>query len=208
MRRARIFSIVGHLAGNDVIGRECTSRCAHHLSTGDALPAELGDEIIRIAASLGGASLHDRLCESIRDAKTPQSRRRMLFALAEFDQPKLIRASLAASLDVSLAPMPDRATLIATLLARPATALATWQRLQKSWTRLEKQMPPILLARLAGATAEALPHSSSSEIRAFFQRHPLAAGSRVLRQIAEEMTIAKRFETQAGLDFEAYLADH
>ena len=66
-------------------------------------------------------------------------------------------------------------------------------------------MPPILLARLAGATAEALPHSSAAEIKAFFDRHPLAAGSRVLRQIAEEMAIAKRFEAQAGLELENYL---
>jgi hypothetical protein len=66
-------------------------------------------------------------------------------------------------------------------------------------------MPPILLARLAGATADALPHTSAAEISDFFARHPLAAGSRVLRQIAEEMTISKRFEAQAGPDFEAYL---
>lgn len=131
----------------------------------------------------------------------------MLFALAEFEQPKMIRASLAASLDVSLAPIPDRTTLIAALLARPATAPATWRHLQKVWPRLEKQMPPILLARLAGATADALPHSSAAEIQDFFERHPLAAGSRVLRQIAEELAIAKRFESTAGPDLESYLAD-
>jgi hypothetical protein len=94
------------------------------------------------------------------------------------------------------------------LLARPTSAVATWRHLQKSWRRLEKQMPPILLARLVGATAVALPHSSASEIREFFEHHPLAAGSRVLRQVAEEMAIAKRFEARAGSDFEAYLGDH
>jgi hypothetical protein len=146
------------------------------------------------------------LCKSTRDATTPQARRRTLFALAEFDQPKMLRASLVASLDASLAPTPDRAALLQILLARPATASATWQHLQKVWPRLEKQMPPILLARLAGATADALPHTSAIEIRDFFKRHPLAAGSRVLRQIAEEMAIAKRFEAQAGADLEAYLA--
>jgi len=207
-RRARIFSIVGRIARVDAIRRECASRCARHLATGEALPTELGDEIIRIAASLGGESLHDQLCASTRNAKTPQARRRMLFALAEFDQPRLIRASLAASLDISLAPIPDRATLIGTLLARPTSAVATWRHLQKSWRRLEKQMPPILLARLVGATAVALPHSSAFEIREFFRDHPLAAGSRVLRQVAEEMAIAKRFEAHAGSDFEAYLGDH
>jgi puromycin-sensitive aminopeptidase len=206
MQRARIFSIVGHFARADVVRRECASRCAHHFSTGEALPAELGDEIVRIAASLGGESLHGVLCRGTRNARTPQARRRMLFALAEFDQPEMIRASLSASLDVSLAPIADRATLIAALLARPATAPATWRRLQKVWPRLEKQMPPILLARLAGATADGLPHSSSAEIQDFFECHPLAAGSRVLRQIAEELAIAKRFEAMAGPDLEAYLA--
>ncbi len=207
MRRARIFSIVGHFARADVVRRECASLCARHFSTGEALPAELGDEIVRIAASLGEETLHGVLCRATRDAKTPQTRRRMLFALAEFEQPKMIRASLAASLDASLAPIPDRATLIAALLARPATAPATWRHLQKVWPRLEKQMPPILLARLAGATADALPHSSAAEIQDFFERHPLAAGSRVLRQIAEELAIAKRFESKAGPDLEAYLTD-
>jgi puromycin-sensitive aminopeptidase len=207
MRRARIFSIVGHFARVDAVCQECVSRCAYHFSTGEALPTELGDEIIRIAASFGGESLHGMLCEATRDAKTPQARRRTLFALAEFDHPKMIRASLAASLDVTLAPTPDRATLLAALLARPATAPATWRHLQKNWTRLEKEMPPILLARLAGATADALPHTSAAEISDFFERHPLAAGSRVLRQISEQMAIAKRFERQAGSDLEAYLAD-
>ena len=204
-RRARIFSIVGHFARADAVCRECVSRCAHHFSTGEALPTALADEIVRIAASLGGEILHEVLCGATRDARTPQARRRTLLALAEFDQPKLVRASLSASLDVSLAPTPDRAALIAALLTRPTTAPATWRHLQKVWPRLEKQMPPILLARLAAATANALPHSSAAEIKDFFGRHPLAAGSRVLRQIAEEMKIAKRFELRAGSDLEAYL---
>ncbi len=207
LRRARIFSIVGHFARLEAVRNECESRCARHLSTGEPLPSELGVEIIRIAASLGDESLHEMLCKATRDARTPQARRRTLFALAEFDSPKLVRASLAASLDVSLAPTPDRATLIAALLARRTTAPATWRHLQKVWPRLEKQLPPILLARLVAATADALPHDSAAEIRKFFERHPLAAGSRVLSQVAEEMAIAKRFEAFAAADLEAYLAD-
>ena len=205
MRRARIFSIVGHFGRNDAIRQECAARSAQHFSTGEALSPELGDSIIGIAASLGSESLHELLCESTRNATTPQARRRTLFALAEFEEPKTIRASLAATLDASLAPAADRAGLIAALLGNPARATPTWRHLQKAWPRLEKEMPPILLARLAGATAEALPHSSAAEIKAFFDRHPLAAGSRVLRQIAEEMAIAKRFEAQAGLELESYL---
>jgi hypothetical protein len=128
--------------------------------------------------------------------------------LAEFDQPKLLRASLAATLDKKLAPAPDRAALLSSLLTRPTTAIETWRHLKKSWPRIEKEMPPILLARLAAATSEALPFSTGPEIKEFFRAHPLVAGSRVLRQIAEEMTIAKRFDARAGSEFEAYLAQN
>lgn len=175
---------------------------------GKALPPELADEIVWIAAGLGSESLHAACVDATRGAATPQARRRTLFALAEFDAPKLLRASLTTSLDATLAPAPDRAALMAAMLGRPTSALLTWQHLQKVWPRLEKQMPPIPLARLAGATAEALPHSFAPEIQEFFERHPLVAGSRVLRQIGEEMAIARRFENQAGPELVAYLAGH
>lgn len=205
MQRGRLFSIVGHLARDSSVTAYCASRTARHFAHDEALPPALADEIVWIAASVGDAELHATLCDATRRAKTPQERRRMLFGLAEFDAPQLVRASLRASLDPAFAPIPDRAGLIAALLSRPATAGPTWTRLQQAWPRLERQMPPILLARLASATAEALPHSSASEIRRFFEAHPLAAGSRVLRQVREQMTLAKRFEAAAGSEFEAIL---
>ena len=53
-------------------------------------------------------------------------------------------------------------------------------------------MPPILLGRLAAETARALPLEETKQIRPFFEANPLAAGTRVLRQIAEEVAIAKQ----------------
>ena len=207
MHRAQIFKILGHGAQNEAIREFCASRADRYFSSGETLPPELGDEILRIAASQGDDSLHQTLCEATRSASTPQERRRMLFALAEFTPPKLLRASLAASLDSTLAPAPDRAALLTLLLSRPTSATQTWHHLKKSWPRLEREMPPILLARLASATADALPFSVGPDIKSFFGRHPLAAGSRVLRQIAEEMSIAKRFEAMAGQEFEQYLTN-
>jgi hypothetical protein len=66
-------------------------------------------------------------------------------------------------------------------------------------------MPPILLAHVAAATAEALPVDRTAEIQQFFRAHPLAAGARVGHQIVEEMSIAKRFEDCAGEELERYL---
>jgi len=206
MQRARILAIVGLFARATPVLEACTARCLRHLASNEALPPELADEIVRCAASVGDARLHERFIETSRRAVTPQTRRRMLFALAEFDAPGTLAASVAAALDPRLAPAGDRAGLWTALLARPQTATGTWRRLQRAWPRLEKQMPPILLTRLAAGTAAALPHAALAELRAFFEAHPLTAGARVLRQVAEEMAISKRFETRAGRDLEAYLA--
>ena len=208
MRRAQLFRIVGGLAFDERIRRVCEKRCESYFSRGRALPNELADVTIRIAASNGDERLHHLLVEATRDATTPQERRRMLFALSEFNQPDLLEKSLNAGLDANLAPAPDRALLLATLLSRPASALTTWNHLKKSWRRLEKEMPPILLARLAGSTAEALPFSTISDVRDFFKRRPLAAGSRVLRQVAEEIAISKRFDDEAGTPLAEYLVEH
>ncbi|MBW1884455.1 MAG: ERAP1-like C-terminal domain-containing protein [Deltaproteobacteria bacterium] len=205
-RRARMLSIIGGLAQTDEVVRECEGLCAQHFTQGTPLEPELAAEIIQIAARRAGPTLHAALRAATREAKTPQARRRYYFALAEFSRADLIEASVGAALDGELAPAPDRAGLIALLLARPQTAMPTWIRLQKVWKRLEREMPPILLARLAGATAEALPTREAAAIRAFFARHPLAAGSRVLSQIAEQLEIARRFERSAGPALTAYLS--
>ena len=207
MRRSQVFRIVGQLAHADAILEFCTAQCAQHFASGEALPSELGDPIVRIAARRGDADLHETLCQATRGAATPQARRRMLFALAEFEQPELIGASLAAGFDASLAPVPDRAGLLAALLGRPSAAAPTWEALKDAWPRLEREMPPILLARVAAATSEALPPSSGRDIQQFFKRYPLRAGGRVLRQVAEEMRIVRQFETESGSRFESYLED-
>jgi puromycin-sensitive aminopeptidase len=207
LRVGRLASIVGGIGRREDIVREAERRAAQHIAEGTPLAGEIAEPILRIAAAGGGAMLHAALRNKTRTAPTPQARRLYLFALAEFASEELIDTSFDAALDPDLAPAPDRAQLIAALLASPRAALPTWKRLQENWKRLEKEMPPIALARLAGATASALPPSSAKEVSAFFARHPLAAGDRVLRQVREELRISARFERLARADFERFLGE-
>jgi len=98
---------------------------------------------------------------------------------------RIIDRALRATTNVRHAPAVDRATLLMHLLASRAAAGATWDHLRATWPRLEATMPPILLARLAAETASALPLDRLDEIGAFFARHPLAAGTRTLRQLED-----------------------
>ncbi|MFK7894831.1 MAG: M1 family aminopeptidase [Myxococcota bacterium] len=208
MRRARLFSIVGGMAQVRSVLSFCQTQTTQHLEHAKKLPPDLAAVILQLGASRGDAALHAHLCEATRDATTPQARLRTLLALAACPGPAETRTSLRACLDESLAPIPDRAALLMALLGNPGSAETTWTFMQKSWRKLERQMPPILLARVAAVTADALPTEQSDEILAFFRDHPLAAGDRVLRQIEEELRIAQRFEAHAGPDLDRYVLMH
>ena len=205
LRRAGLFRIVGGLARTDSLLDTCHRHLVRHLETDSPLPAELGDEIVRLGARRGPGAIGEALRDATRRASTPQARRRYLIALAGLEDARSLRSSLRATLDVSLAPIPDRVLLLTTLLGQTTTAEPAWAHLQRSWGKLENEMPPILLAHVAAATAEALPVDRTAEIQQFFRAHPLAAGARVGHQIVEEMSIAKRFEDCAGEELERYL---
>ncbi len=204
-RRARAIAIAGRIGGAGVVRADCAERTGHALAGGPALAPELVDEIVRIAASQGDASLHARFVAAARTAGTPQTRRRMLLALADFPGEAEIALSLAATGDASLAPAVDRAALLVALLARPGSVDATWRHLTTHWRRLEREWPPILLARVAAGTSAALDPARAREVAAFFRSHPLAAGPRTLRQIREELGHARAFEPALGRQLERYL---
>lgn len=197
-RRAHVLSIVGGLARSEWLATRTLEQARDHFERGRPLTRGAEQIVLTIAAGANEATLQTALLEAARSAKNPQARRRPLFALAGFTRPARLRRTLKASLDRRLAPAVDRATLLMQLLASRETASATWSHLQTSWPRLEREMPPILLARLAGETASALPLDEASGIRPFFEAHPLAAGDRVLRQIEEELALARAVQRHAG----------
>ncbi len=204
-RRARILGIVGGLGQAESVRGFCLERTTRSLAGKATLPPELADEIVRIAARQGGAALHASLRAATLRAVTPQARRRWLLALAEFPGQREIAQSLAATLDGKLAPAVDRAALWVALLARPQSADASWKELQRRYKKLEREWPPILIARLVSATSAALAPERAGEITAFFRAHPLAAGPRTLRQVREELALAGRFEPALGRQLASYL---
>ena len=204
-RRARVLGIVGGLGQAESVRAFCLEHTTRTLAGKLRLPPELADEIVRIAARQGGAALHAALRAAVATAVTPQARRRWLLALAEFPSQREIALSLAATVDGKLAPAVDRAALWIALFSRPQSADASWSWLQRRFKQLEREWPPILIARLVGATSAALAPDRAGEIAKFFRTHPLAAGPRTLRQVSEELALARRFEPELGRQLARYL---
>ena len=200
-----MLGIVGGLGQAESVRAFCLEHTTRTLAGKLRLPPELADEIVRIAARQGGAALHAALRAAVATAVTPQARRRWLLALAEFPSQREIALSLAATVDGKLAPAVDRAALWIALFSRPQSADASWSWLQRRFKQLEREWPPILIARLVGATSAALAPDRAGEIAKFFRTHPLAAGPRTLRQVGEELALARRFEPELGRQLARYL---
>lgn len=205
-RRARLVGIVGGLGRAASIRADAARRVARALAGGEALAPELADAMIRVAASAGDDALQTAMLGAVRAAETPQARRRWLLALAELPGARSLATTLEVAQDPSIAPGVDRAALWQALLARPASAEPAWHALVHRWAKLEKEWPPILLARVAAGTSAALPASMAREVADFFRSHPLAAGSRTAKQLQEEFRLARATDPRLAAELRAYLA--
>ncbi|MEZ4278363.1 MAG: M1 family metallopeptidase [Myxococcota bacterium] len=204
-RRARAVSIVGRIGRAGAVREDCAQRTARALAGGPPLVPELADAQVRIAASAGDTALHARFVAAARAAETPQARRRWLLALADFPSASSLAHTLTAVGDAALAPAVDRAALMIALLARPDSAEAAWHHLTARWRSLERDWPPILLARVVAGTSAALDPTLARPLAAFFRAHPLAAGPRTVRQVLEELGHARAFAPALGRQLERYL---
>ncbi len=204
-RRARAISIVGRIGTAVAVRNDCATRTTRALARGLPLVPELADAQVRIAASAGDAALHARFVAAARAAETPQARRRWLLALADFPSSSTLDRTFAAIDDAALAPAVDRAALMIAAFARPDAAEAAWRHLMARWRTLERDWPPILLARVVAGTSAALDPSLARPLAAFFRAHPLAAGPRTLRQVLEELAHARAFAPALGRQLERYL---
>ncbi len=205
--RARRLALVGGLGDDAEWRARCADRVARFLEGGRALPRGAADIVLRVGATDAPLAMQRRLLAAVRTAATPQERRARLFALASGSAPRWIEGTLRASGDARLAPAVDRASLLMLLVSNRATAEPTWEHLQPHWPRLEREMPPILLARLAGELGNALPVERLDEIPAFFARHPLQAGQRTLRQLDEQKRLARALLRRAGGPLRRFLME-
>lgn len=205
-RRARLLSLVGGLGADAAWRARCAERVARFLDDGRALPRGAADVVLRVGGAAAPSAVQRKLIAAVRSAATPQARRERLFALAAFTRPRDLARTLKAAGNPRLAPAGDRATLLMQLVSSRATAETTWDHLRTEWPRLEGEMPPILVARLAGELANALPGPRLDEIPDFFARHPLAAGERTVRQLEEQIRLARALSHRAGGPLRAALS--
>jgi hypothetical protein len=184
--------LLGDIAEWEPVVREAGARCSTYLGERTSLDANLADSVVGLAARSGDASRYELFLKAVADAATPQDRRRFLFALGEFRDPRLVDRTLGLTLAEAV-PTQDVVFVLIRLLNNRAARERTWAFIKKRWTSLRRRMPPMLVTRLVEATPALQTPKRRQEVVSFFRAHPLPTAKRALQQALE------RFDLNAEL---------
>jgi puromycin-sensitive aminopeptidase len=204
VRRAVAISLLGHVARWEAVTEVVAEKCAAYLDDRASLEPNLADPVVTLAARQGDARLYARFEQAVQRATTPQGRRRFLFALGDFRDPKLLDRTRRACLDD--VPVQDMPFLLVRMLQNPAAREDTWAFLQKRWGRLSKRFPPALVTRVLENLPELQTAKHRREVAAFFRQHPVPTGKRTLQQALERFELNAQFRERAAPGFARWLA--
>ena len=203
VRRGVAISLLGGVARWEAISEVVSEKCAAYLSDRSALDPNLADPVVTLAARKGDAALYDRFARAADGARTPQERRRFLFASADFRDPALLERTRRACLED--VPVQDMPLLLVRLLQNPAAREDTWAFVVRRWPKLRRRLPPALVTRMIDVLPELQTRAYRREVAAFFRKNPVATGKRAVQQALERFDLNAEFRKRSEAGFARWL---
>ncbi|MBF8300566.1 MAG: pepN 2, partial [Acidobacteria bacterium] len=187
-RRAGLLGLVG-TTGNDVaVQRRARELGARYLADPSSLPGTLVPAVLRMAAATGDATLYEQYLAQLETlAAQPEEYYRFFTALSWFGDPALVRRTLAFAISPAVRTQ-DTGTLIAGLLARPASRADAWTFVQAEWPTLTRKLGTFQgIPTIIGALGNFCSAESAAQVRRFFAKNPVPAAERTLQQVTERI---------------------
>ena len=160
--------------------------------------------MLQVAAAGGDAALYDRyLAKMNASIATPEEYYRFFNALAGFDDPALRKRTLMFALNEARSQ--DTPLLLGQLLG--ADTDTAWTFVKSNWTALIAKVGtfqgmPYIVSSLGGGCSAA----SSTEIKKFFDDHPVPEAARALQQATERIAACVAVDQRQSAAFAKWLA--
>jgi hypothetical protein len=205
LRRGELLNLVAVLGEQPRAVADAEALCETYLRSPALVDANLVVPALVVGARLGDGKRHARYVAGAGAERTPQERRRLRMALAEFRDPECVARTLALCLR-EVIPTQDVALLLARMLQNPSAREQTWRFIQKRWPELRERMPAMLVSRLIDATPALQTDAHRRQLIAFARKHPLPTATRALVQADERFAIDDRLRTRTAPELRAWLA--
>jgi puromycin-sensitive aminopeptidase len=202
--RGSLFRIMGVLAEDREIGEEAATRLDAYLDDPTTLDANLADSFVNVVARDGDYERFTRMRAAIEFMRTPQERRRLQLALADFRQTRAVEQGLAMSLTPEI-PTQDVGFLLIRYLSNRVARPAAWAFVQKNWEEIAGRLPPMMASRLIESTALLQTREERKNVAEFFKAHPIETGTRALRLALERFDVNEEFRERAGAEYVTWL---
>jgi aminopeptidase N len=141
-----------------------------------------------MAAAAGDAALYDQyLAQLGKLAPLPEEYSRFFSALPWFSDAALVQRTLAFAISPAVRTQ-DTGTLVAGLLARPASRETAWTFVQAEWPTLTQKLGTFQgIPTIIGALGNFCSTEAATQVRQFFAKNPVPSAERTLQQATERI---------------------
>jgi aminopeptidase N len=191
------------LGGDPDTQQKARALAMRYLDQPASVPPTLAPAVLQVAAAGGDAALYDRYVAKMNASiATPEEYYRFFNALATFSDPALRQRTLTFALKEARSQ--DTPLLLGQLLGQ-APEIA-WTFIKANWTSVTDRVGtfqgvPAIVMSLSGCST-----ASSTEIKTFFDAHPVPEAARALTQAYERIASCAAVKERQAAAFTRWLA--
>jgi puromycin-sensitive aminopeptidase len=182
-----VFEALGAL-GNDADVQARARELYRAEEAGDDVDPSLFAAAVHILAATGDAADFADFVARFKTASTPQEELRFLSALADFDDPELMRKILAMSVTDEIRTQNAPYLLRRALSNRDQGALA-WFFVQSEWETINDRFPSNSIARMLEGVRTLSTPDIAPEVFTFFETHEVPQGDKMVAQHLERLEV-------------------
>jgi puromycin-sensitive aminopeptidase len=195
--RGLLVSMLGGLGADAATRDRCASWFEASLADRTAVDPELTAAATSVVASTGRTEDYETMLAAFPDAPTPQDQLRLLYALAEFDDPDLVERTceLAVSGTVKTQNAPF---LLGRAMANRTYGAQAWSFVRQRWTELNDSFPSNTIIRMVDPIRLFNDPVVVADVQAFFAEHPIEQARQTLDQLLERQRINAALRARDG----------
>ncbi len=206
--RATLVSMLGTTADDPAVVAEAGKRLAAWEKDPASLDPSLLGAVLEVTARHGDLVRWNDFEARMEKATSPEEHDHFMGALAEFRAPELVQKTLALVVGGAIKKQ-DSARVLGRLLRNRDAQAAAWSFVKARWDEVVSHSTQQSLAwRLVPSMGGFCSDASRADVAAFFEKHPIEAAGRPLREALETIQICADVKRRTGAELSSWLAAH
>lgn len=154
----------------------------------ESIDADIRGTVYNLIAMNGGESEYKELLAMYKKADVHEEKNRLLHALGQFSNKKLVSQTLALGLSKEVR-LQDRNGVFGAVISNPSGRLLGWEFMKKNWKKLVAEYGEggHLLARLVHPLNHFANKKDADDIKKFFVKNKAPAAARTVEQVLEHI---------------------